>query len=117
MQPLQNYLGLLLLGATLVTPLGVQADATPKGVQPQKYKLVADDKDKDKDKVKEKHEVKRYYDTDRKDYHAWDEREAAAYRHWLMEERREHEFRDYDAVDPTWQGEYWRWRHEHPDWH
>ena len=58
----------------------------------------------------------RYYDPYRHDYHEWNEAEARAYRHWLMEERREHRFREYQHLERARQREYWRWRHEHPDW-
>jgi len=34
-----------------------------------------------------------------------------------MEERREREYRDYGRLDRERQAEYWRWRHEHLDWH
>src|SRR5258707_10723919 len=30
----------------------------------------------------------RYYDPDRREWHAWNDDENCAYRHWLMEERR-----------------------------
>jgi hypothetical protein len=59
----------------------------------------------------------RYYDRDHKDYHRWNEAERRAYRHWLLEERREREYRDYTRIGPDRQREYWRWRHEHGDWH
>ena len=61
--------------------------------------------------------VRRYYDREHKDYHEWNEAENAAYRHWLMEERHEHEYRDLNRLKRAEQSEYWRWRHEHPDWH
>ena len=59
----------------------------------------------------------RYYDRDRRDWHAWNENENRAYRHWLMEEQRERRFRAYERQRAARQREYWRWRHEHPDWH
>ena len=59
---------------------------------------------------------KRYYDPYRKDYHEWNEAEARAYRHWVEEERHEH-YRDWNRISKERQREYWRWRHEHPDWH
>lgn len=58
----------------------------------------------------------RYYDRDRRDYHEWNEAERRAYRHWLMEERHEREYREYNRLNAERQREYWRWRHEHPDW-
>lgn len=61
-------------------------------------------------------EEHRYYDRDHKDWHAWNDNENRAYRHWLMEERREHQFREYHRLHARDQREYWRWRHEHSDW-
>jgi hypothetical protein len=58
----------------------------------------------------------RYYDRERHDWHEWSEGEGRAYRHWLMEERRERQYRDYARLKAERQREYWRWRHEHPDW-
>jgi hypothetical protein len=58
----------------------------------------------------------RYYDRERKDWHAWNDAENRAYRHWLMEERHEHQFRTYSRLNAERQREYWRWRHEHSDW-
>lgn len=61
-------------------------------------------------------EPHRYYDRDRRDWHEWNEHEQRAYRHWLMEERREHRFREYNRLRGADQRAYWRWRHEHQDW-
>ena len=57
----------------------------------------------------------RYYDRDHKDYHAWNNDEERAYRHWLTEERRE-KYRDWKHASKRQQQEYWRWRHDHSDW-
>jgi hypothetical protein len=59
---------------------------------------------------------RRYYDRDRRDYHAWNEAESRAYRHWLMEERRERRYRELRRLNAEQQRAYWRWRHEHADW-
>ena len=96
----QKYLASLFLGAALIAPLGAQASFNP-----------IDDKHDHDEKVR------RYYDREHKDYHDWDDRERAAYRHWWMEERREREYRDYARIKRERQAEYWRWRHEHLDWH
>jgi hypothetical protein len=58
----------------------------------------------------------RYYDRDHKDYHAWNDGEARAYRHWIEEERHE-KYVDWNRASRERQREYWRWRHEHMDWH
>jgi hypothetical protein len=61
-------------------------------------------------------EEHRYYDRDRRDWHAWNDNENRAYRHWLMEERRERRYREYRRLKAEQQRAYWRWRHEHGDW-
>lgn len=96
MQRMPRLLVSLCLGVSLIAPLGLQAK----------------DHDHDKDKKE-----RRYYDRERHDYHAWDTHEQAAYRHWLMEERHEREYREYPRINRERQAEYWRWRHEHADWH
>src|SRR5260221_5833421 len=62
----------------------------------------------------EKHH--RYYDRDRRDWHAWNDDENRAYRHWLMEERREQRYREFRRLRAEQQRDYWRWRHDHRDW-
>jgi len=97
MKPLRHYLGLVLLGAMLLAPMALKAASfTPSPGE-------------------ERHE-RRYYDREHHDWHIWDDRESAAYRHWLMEERREREYREYARLRRRQQAEYWRWRHEHLDW-
>jgi hypothetical protein len=58
----------------------------------------------------------RYYDREARDWHEWNEAENRAYRHWLMEERHEHQYRAYNRLQAERQREYWHWRHEHPTW-
>ena len=58
----------------------------------------------------------RYYDRERHDWHQWNDGETRAYRHWLMEEQRERQYRQYARLKAARQREYWRWRHEHSDW-
>ena len=58
----------------------------------------------------------RYYDRERHDWHEWNEHENRAYRHWLMEERREQRYREYQRLKAEEQRAYWNWRHTHPDW-
>lgn len=57
----------------------------------------------------------RYYDAARRDYHEWNENEDRAYRHWLEHERHER-YRDWRHASKRNQREYWRWRHENPEW-
>jgi hypothetical protein len=110
MQRIHRYLGSLLLGATLVAPMAIQAAVNLQGGPLPAYKLRDDDDKREK-------AAKRYYDRERKDYHEWNEAENNAYRHWWMEERHEREMRDFNRLRAAQQAEYWRWRHEHPDWH
>jgi hypothetical protein len=55
----------------------------------------------------------RVYDSDRKDYHNWDDREDRAYRGYLTE--RHENYREYHKQKHKMQHQYWKWRHEHPD--
>lgn len=85
---MRNAIMALLLGATLFTVVpGARADEKER----------------------------RYYDRQNKDYHAWNDNEAKAYRHWVVEERKE-KYRDYNRARRADQQEYWRWRHQHQDW-
>lgn len=85
---MKKLVGLLILGTQLLVPAAMRAD----------------------------HDDHRYYDREHRDYHARNEAENRAYRHWLMEERREHQYREYNRLNAERQREYWRWRHEHMDW-
>jgi hypothetical protein len=55
----------------------------------------------------------RIYDTEHRDYHAWDGREDRAYRSYLGE--RHENYREYGKLDRDQQSDYWKWRHDHPD--
>jgi len=57
----------------------------------------------------------RYYDRYHHDYHRWDAREDAAYRHW-MEAERHRRYVDYSHLRAEDQRAYWAWRHDHPNW-
>jgi hypothetical protein len=59
------------------------------------------------------HHERRYYDRDRRDYHAWNDHEDRAYRVYLGEQHRD--YREFGRVKSARQREYFRWRHEHPD--
>ena len=85
---MRRYLSTLLLGVAMCVPVVMHAaDEHPK----------------------------RYYDRDRRDYHEWNEQEDRAYRHWLQEQRHS-EYHPWARARREEQREYWRWRHEHPDW-
>ena len=58
----------------------------------------------------------RYYDPVHKDYHEWNDGERRAWEHYLRDERHA-EMRDYAHASKAEQRDYWKWRHEHMDWH
>jgi hypothetical protein len=85
---MRRYLPALLLGVVMCGPVMLNAD--------------------------EHH--KRYYDPYKKDYHEWNEQEEHAYRHWVEAERHG-TYHPWVKSRKEEQREYWRWRHDHPDWH
>ena len=102
-----KYLGSFLAGATLLAPMSLKAAANQAvNVPVQKAAQVEI----------EIRKGPRYYDPTYRDYHYFNPGENRAYRHWLMEERREQRYRDYNRLRREQQREYWRWRHEHSDW-
>jgi len=83
---MRRYLGIFLMTAALGAPMAALAD------QPG-----------------------RYYDSGRRDYHEWNDREDQAYRHWLQMNHRK--YHDWKRASRSEQRNYWKWRHDHPDWH
>ena len=57
---------------------------------------------------------KKYYDPYKKDYHGWNENEDRAWKHYVTEERHG-EYHDWNKAKKKEQRDYWKWRHEHPD--
>jgi len=55
----------------------------------------------------------RYYDSQAKDWHTWNDQEDRAYRRYLEEQHRD--YRDYSKLSKKQQRDYWKWRHSHPD--
>ena len=98
MQRLYRYFAALLLGATLIAPVGIQA-ANPQEEHRER---------------EQQQRAKRYYDREHKDYHNWDANEDSAYRRWMTEERHE-QYRDFGRLKRDQQTAYWSWRHQHPD--
>src|ERR1051326_9526841 len=96
MRDIKKSFGVLLLGAALIGPVGIQAGTRASS-----------------DDEHHKHKIHRYYDPDNRDYHNWDQNEDRAYRHWLEEQRES--YRDYAKLQRKKQREYWKWRHDHPD--
>ena len=87
-----KYTGALLLGVGLILPAA----------------LPAQDEHHDRD-----HDKNRYYDSDRKDYHEWNEGENRAWhRYW---EEQHHAAVEWQHAKEEQRRAYWRWRHEHPD--
>jgi len=57
----------------------------------------------------------RVYDRNHKDYHNWDDNENRAWGQYQTEHHRNsHEF---SKANKREQGQYWNWRHAHPDNH
>jgi len=83
----KSFLGTILLGVALATPLLTSGCAARV----------------------------RYYDDYYADHHPWNDGEARAYRVWLGE--RHYEYREFNRLSRDQQRDYWRWRHEHPDRH
>jgi hypothetical protein len=55
----------------------------------------------------------RVYDTHHKDYHNWDDRENHAWGVYLTSKhKKNHEYKESNKRE---QGNYWSWRHSHPD--
>jgi hypothetical protein len=84
------FLGSLLLGAALIAPVGMQAQAKRQNCPD-----------------------KGYYDRDRKDCHTWDANEDRAYQSWQTAQHKSQ--RDFAKRRATEQSQYWKWRHDHPD--
>jgi predicted acetyltransferase len=85
---MRRFLTTLMLGAALCAPVVMHAEDHPK----------------------------RYYDRDKRDYHEWNETENRAYRHWLQDERHR-TYHPWAKAGKVEQRDYWRWRHDHADWH
>jgi hypothetical protein len=95
-----QVLGGLLLGAALIAPVAMNAQDEEKKKTTTTTTTTTT-------------ETKRYYDSDEKDYHVWNDMEDRAYRMYLEEKRRD--YVEFPKVKVTEQREYWRWRHGHPD--
>jgi hypothetical protein len=83
------FLSSLFLGAALVAPMAIVANAAPQAVSV------------------------RVYDRDHKDYHNWDDRENHA---WLTFRTDHPKYNvTFAKTSRSQQREYWNWRHSHPD--
>lgn len=84
---MRKYIQAILMSAILAAPVVIQAE-----------------------------EHHRYYDRDHKDWHEWNEGEQRAFRHWVVDERHR-TYHEWNKANRAEQRDYWRWRHEHSDWH
>jgi len=55
------------------------------------------------------------YDPAYRDYHHWDAHEDVVYRNYWAENHRGEPYREYGKLNQKEQGDYWNWRHSHPD--
>ncbi len=69
--------------------------------------------DDDHDKHRERTQERRYYDSNHRDYHTWNDAEDQAYRRYLNENR--HEYREFERMNKRDQLRYFKWRHEHEE--
>jgi hypothetical protein len=93
MHRVHGYIASLFLTAALAAPATIMA---APGAQDAKVQV-------------------RVYDRQHKDYHNWDDNENRAWGTYLSENHRDsHEFSKANRKE---QGEYWNWRHSHPDNH
>jgi hypothetical protein len=83
------FLSSLFLGAALIAPMAITANAAPQGISV------------------------RVYDSKHKDYHNWDDREERSYK--TFHEAHPKYNVTYSKAKPSQQNEYWSWRHAHPD--
>jgi hypothetical protein len=53
------------------------------------------------------------YDQPHQDYHQWNNNEQRAYQRYAVENHRDNS--KFSTLNSQQQGEYWNWRHDHPD--
>jgi hypothetical protein len=82
-----RWLGALLLGVAIITPVALTGCA--------------------------EHATVRVYDPYYNDYHVWNGNEVVYYRQWVVETHRP--YREFRKLPPPEQREYWAWRHNRPD--
>jgi hypothetical protein len=88
-----HYIASLFLTAALAAPVAIMAAPVPQEARVQV----------------------RVYDRNHKDYHNWDDNENRAWGQYQTEHRKNsHEF---SKANKREQGQYWNWRHAHPDNH
>ena len=92
---MHRYLGALALGAALFVPVAVIAQDRESPAQV----------DHSKDK--------RYYDRAGKDWHDWNPSEDRVYHQYLQDNHQKD--RDFAKANSRERGDYFKWRHAHPD--
>jgi hypothetical protein len=93
MHGVNGFIASLFLTAALAAPVAIMAAPVP---QDEKVQV-------------------RVYDKQHKDYHNWDDNENRAWGTYLSDNHRNsHEF---STANKKEQGQYWNWRHAHPDNH
>jgi hypothetical protein len=55
----------------------------------------------------------RVYDQPHQDYHVWNANEDHAYQQYVVTNHRDNV--KFSKLSAPQQGDYWNWRHEHPD--
>jgi hypothetical protein len=55
----------------------------------------------------------RVYDQPHQDYHVWNDNENRAYQRYTVENHQGNV--KFSKLSASQQGDYWNWRHEHPD--
>jgi hypothetical protein len=86
-----HYVASLFLTAALAAPVAIMAAPVPQEARVQV----------------------RVYDRNHKDYHNWDDNENRAWGQYQTEHRKSsHEF---SKANKREQGQYWNWRHAHPE--
>jgi hypothetical protein len=87
-----QFLGSLIVAATLLAPGVSQAAAAPRVRATVTFRV---------------------YDRTHKDYHVWDAHEDQAYRQYLADQHMK--YRRFSRLRHTQQNTYWNSRHEHAD--
>src|SRR6202140_1317416 len=82
------FLCSLFLGAAMIAPMAMVANAAPQGVSI------------------------RVYDRDHKDYHNWDDNESRSYTTYRTDHPKYNA--TFSKTNRSQQRDYWTWRHAHP---
>jgi hypothetical protein len=85
-----RYIASLILTAVLAAPMAIMASPTPQAAVSVPV-----------------------YDRNHKDYHNWDDNENRAWGVFLTNNHSK--YHEYSKSNRKEQGQYWDWRHSHPD--